>query len=176
MRLFLIAGFVALTLFAYQNCSQTLKGQNPDGSENKSEEVIGNGADYTKLVYDPYLEGSYPNAPASKKLEVDTQSGVMKLSSSSATAKTCTVDTARLDQLRDVLSKAQICKPGPLPDNTAVCMALALADIELSNAANAKIQLRPLMCNNGTFLCAGLDDVLRGLLGELRDNPPVSCQ
>jgi len=175
MRYLLLIALMGL-FTVYQNCSQSLKPNG--GGSGQSEEIIGSSAQYTKVVYDPYLEAVFrPGVELGlpKRLEVDIQAGSLRLiDHSNSSVRDCALDSARLSRLRDLLASADICKPGPLPADTAVCMALGLADIELSQAGSS-IQLRPVICHNGTFLCAGADVTFRALLADLRDNAPLGC-
>ncbi|MGE4132719.1 MAG: hypothetical protein AB7F86_13835 [Bdellovibrionales bacterium] len=162
----------------FQNCAERLQTENAqnDATPDSPDVVLGSASGFDKIVADPYLEGSnLANLPASVRLEINLSSGqMMQLSRPSNNSVTCAVDSNRLTALRDLIASAQICEPGPLPPNTAVCMAYSMADIELSGGGTS-LQLRPVMCHSGRFLCSGLDSVLRELLHSLRDSPPPGC-
>jgi hypothetical protein len=131
--------------------------------------VIGSTAVYKKIVYDPLLELKR----TSNRLEIDIEAGVIS-TNVSGSAKSCTLDAGRLNQAREILQTSQICEPGPLPPGSVSCLALGAADIELSNDTSG-VQLRPVICHSGTFLCDGNDARLRALILDLGTNPPAGC-
>lgn len=163
-------------MIGYQNCAKA-----PTSQENnpfvEQEKVIGTTSQFHKVVFDPALElGSLQKSADSKRVEIDVSGGALKIiSGPSSQVSQCSVDVDRLQQLKSLLSISQVCEPGPLPEGTAVCMAYAMADVELANE-DESVKLRSNMCHSGTFLCDGNDKKLRELLSDLRDNPPASCQ
>jgi hypothetical protein len=164
-------------VLGFQNCGQSLRPGNGADAGGASERVIGPASSYNKVVYDPFLEGGPSSGVAGmKRLDLALMDGSLKITDDSTGAvHQCTADADRLTQLRNLLADASVCAPGPLPPGMASCMAIATADIELSNSGDS-IQLRRVTCNNGTYLCGGDDPVFRSLLASLRDTPPAGCQ
>jgi hypothetical protein len=163
----LLAASLALNA-AFTNCGKPAShSSSTAGDPASADQVIGNTASYTKVVYNAGRDLPSPSLPA---LGVSVDSGTMQLSSSAA----CTVETGRLQELRELLATSSICQPAPLPPGSAECMAIGVADVELSDPSSA-LYLRPVICNAGTYLCAGNDQVLRDLLQDLVVNPPNDC-
>lgn len=176
MRLKIGFLIVALsTLVAFQNCGRMDPSQTSGLGPLQSEKVVGATDGYDKIVFDPQLEIGQvvSKSAADSRLAVDVVRGSLEISNGSAKID-CQIDDSRLDSLRQIMASAKICEPGPLPPDTVSCMALALADISLSNS-NSTMLLRNVTCNFGTFLCDGQDSVFRALLADLRDHPPVGC-
>lgn len=153
-------------LLAFQNCAKNQSATST--AENASEQVIGSASSYTKIVYDPRLESRYEALPATR-VELDLKAGRVTVNDVA-----CELDEARLGSLRALLAQSNVCRPAPPPPNFASCMAIGLADIELSGERGTAVQLRPLVCNNGTFLCDGNDKILREILKDLEQNSPCS--
>jgi hypothetical protein len=159
-------------LVAFQNCGKVAapSGEPMGGpGDSKSQTVIGSTASYKKIVYSPLLE--FNGSAGGVSLDIDT--GIISLSIA-GTTKSCTLDTVRLSGARQILQTSEVCRPGPLPPGMVSCLAIGAADIELSNAT-ALVQLRPVICNSGTFLCDGNDALLRSLISDLETNPPAGC-
>lgn len=163
-----LAGATVLVL-AFQNCSENLQ---PAETPAQGKTVIGNSAGYTKIVFDAHLE--YRGPDGSVRLEADLEAGRLTVGITGRGSKSCALDQPRLNQLKELMARSKVCKPGPLPPDTAVCMAIGIADIELSNDTSS-VQLRPVICHNGVYLCDGADEILRALLADLRTNVPPGC-
>lgn len=165
-----------MTLAFFQNCGST---ENQSGSDSKKPETVLESANkYTQITYDPYLEvvNFRPSADAPPRLGLDLARGQIEIQNRSAnTSYSCAIDAPRLSALRDLLASASICEPGPFPAGTATCMAMSMADIRLSNGTES-IDLRPLICASGVFLCQGADEKLRAILTDLAQYPPENCQ
>ena len=176
MRLKIGFLIVALaTLAAFQNCGRMDSVQTSNINHSQFEKVVGATDGYNKIIFDPQLEmgAAVSKAAANSRLAVDVMRGSLEISSGAVKLE-CQIDDSRLDSLRQIMANAKICEPGPPPPDTVSCMALALADISLSNADSTML-LRNVTCNFGTFLCNGQDVVFRALLADLRDHPPVDC-
>ena len=165
---------LGILLIAFQNCGQSgnssassIRATDSGGSQ----AVIGTTAAFKKIVYDPRLE--ITQSATSGHVELDLDNGAATLVLDTSTYD-CTVDAVRLQAARDILATSEICKPAPLPAGEASCDAIGLADLELSNAS-ASVELRPVVCNSGTFLCDGNDLKLRDLIADLKANLPVNC-
>lgn len=164
-RLIMVLTIFGLVL-AFQNCakSRSASGVNASDNLNANEQVIGPTASYTKVTYDPRLEAL--NAPAiGPRLDIDVEAGEVKISVDNQST-ICPLGEADLGALKAVLAQSQVCMAGP-SESGVQCQAIALADIELASEDGASVQLRPVVCNHGTFLCGGNDQVLRDLLTRL---------
>lgn len=178
-----VALFSAMLIFGFQNCAYKAPSQ-PQYDTLPGylvERPIGKAADYSRVTYDAHLELPYEpgrtTLSSPKRLEIDVLSGRLNLSDRRlSTNKTCSLEPERLAGLREILTNSEICELAPLNgDGTWVsCMAISLADIELSNDA-ANLKLRKEICASGVFLCSGMDEKLRSFLNLLRDQPPAAC-
>ena len=159
-------------VLAFQNCAQ--KGAlTADATGDAHEQVIGTTSSYTKVVYDRRLESV--NAPdgGQPRIELDLSAGEVQIRDAAGT-RVCALDEARLGSLRALLAQSHVCKPAPPASGSVQCMAIGLADIELSSASGESVQLRPPVCSQGTFLCDGNDKILRELLVDLASNSPCN--
>ena len=168
---------VTSLLVLFQNCAQVGPSASVDLPKgNSSEKVIGDASQFNSIIFDEQLEmpAQYQQQKVgAERLVIDLQSGNMSLGENTATPKSCGVDNQRLNELRSIVQSASICEPIKTED--AVCMAIGMADIQLSNKEKT-VELRPVICSNGTYLCDGLDQVFRDILKDLRANPPAGCQ
>ena len=154
---------LTLALALFQSCGQT-ESSSPDGNGNQKPIQLGPTAHYHKVSYYP----PYGNEQGSR-LDVDLKAGTVSIDGNN-----CVLDAERGYRLKDILSIAQVCTPAPLPPGTPVCMAMGIADTQLANDQES-IELRPVICNDGVFLCDGRDQELREVLMDLRNRPPADC-
>lgn len=176
MRLKIGLIIIALsTLAAFQNCGHMDSAETSGLNPLQSEKVVGATDLYDKVVFDPQLEMGQAVSKSSSvpRLTVDLAQGSVEISNGTSNLN-CQIDSDRLDSLRQIMASAKICEPGPLPPDAVSCMAVAMADISLSND-DSTLLLRNVTCNYGTFLCDGQDSVFRALLVDLRDHPPAGC-
>lgn len=182
--LFLVTGLAV----SFQNCGQS--GMATDASTGntgntgnigvgnaatKYERVVAHAATYSKIVYDKGLESRSAQVDSGdSRVEIDLNSGQLRLSGGGAAIHGCAIEATRLATLKEFWKTAKICEPAPLPPETISCMAISLADLELSDGG-ASVLMRPLLCNFGRFFCDGEDAVFRAMLKDLRDNPPSGC-
>lgn len=108
-------------------------------------------------------------------LTIDLSNGQISIRGGQGTLKSCNLDGSRLAAIDQILENGKICEPGAPPPNTALCMAIALADVKLEGS-DVLVYLRPETCYRGAFLCAGQDAQFRAALADIVTNPPVSCQ
>lgn len=165
-------GTFGMMLMVFQNCGENpeLIATQPGGVQAKTERIIGEPTTFEKVTYSP--DG---NTGAGFKMQLELSTGQMSVAPvDSASAKSCALDDSRLQSLRTLLTNARVCEPGPLPDGMASCMAVSVADIELSDGAHST-SLRPTICHNGVFLCQDKDADFRKILEDLRQNPPSGC-
>jgi len=160
-----------ITIAAFQNCAKTQAANPSPAPEAKSEIELESAASFNQIVYDSQLE--FSSVSSNGHVEVDLTAGTASITLDQSTYA-CNLDQSRLQSLRKLMSTSQICEPGPLPPGTAICLAIAEADLKLANST-ASILLRPAACNNGTFLCDGNDSKLRGILADLKTNLPTDC-
>ena len=161
-----------ICILSYQNCAQQ-KLQRPGGGDDGGDVIISSTENVSKVTYDPQLEMAPPTvAPL---LKVDLQSGEASVRASDGSVKTCAIDNARLSEINSILANGKICKPAPAPADTAVCMAIGIADVKLEAGAEQEM-LRPVVCNSGQYLCDGQDPIFRQLLESLVSSPPIGCQ
>ena len=153
-------------VLAFQNCAKNQSAPSTAAGAAAAEEIIGPASTYTKIVYDRHLEVARPDED-SPRLELDLNGGRLSIDGAA-----CALDETRLSSLRALLAQSSVCKPAPLAPGMAACMAIGLADIELSAGSGESVQLRPLICHNGTFLCDGNDKILREILNDLALNSP----
>lgn len=155
---------ITLLILAFQNCAHPNDG--PEQPQNSgSESVVGLASTYKKFTYDPQLES---NQVSSSRLTVDLATGGMTLG-----LKSCSVDSVRINQFRQIFQTAKICQP-VAPPGAVNCLAVGVADIQLSNGAQ-HINLRPVICNYGIYFCEGLDSEFRNLVKDVSRNPPSAC-
>lgn len=160
-----------LVLLAFQNCGPapvSVTGQN-----SSSEVVVASTKNISKVTYDPDLE-VVPNALVKPLLSVDISTGQMSIRSGQGNLKSCELDSGRLTAIDQILKNGKVCAPSPLPADTAVCMAIGLADVKLEGA-DVSVYLRPEICNSGAFLCSGQDAQFRAALADIITNPPAAC-
>jgi hypothetical protein len=158
------------TLLFFQNCGKVAAPSDGSASDNqKSETVIDSASRFKKISYDP--AGAY--GAAKLHLDLSLDSGALT-ADVDGISYSCALDSARLAEAREIIAASNICQPGPLPPGTAVCMAASIPDVLLSNDADS-VQLQPVVCHFGTFLCDGNDARLRALLTDLRENLPANC-
>lgn len=162
-----------VVLLAFQNCGPAPVSVTGSGIGSSQEVVVGSTKNISKVTYDPDLEVS-PNALVKPLLTVDTSTGQMSIRSGQGSVKSCALDSGRLAAIDQILENGKVCAPGTLPPNTAVCMAIGLADVKLEGA-DVSVYLRPEICNNGAFLCSGQDAQFRAALADIITNPPVAC-
>lgn len=173
----IIALVTVTALFGFfQNCAQvSTSGQEP--AVEGSEKIVGETSRFDRIVFDSNFEipVAYNPPDSPPRLSADLVTGQMVLAGNTAYAKSCNIDAGRLESLRAIVETAKICNPPSLSDDMVACLAIGLADIQLSNKTET-VELRPVICHSGTYLCDGMDEVFRALLKDLRDRPPVSCQ
>ncbi len=167
--------FSLILAIGFQNCSSTEFANKPsDDNQVTKDTVIGSAASLFKIDYDPGLEfrpQPYPG-PNPIRVQVDLKAASL-IRTANGVPQSCELSVENLNELKDLLSSSEICEPGPLPDNVAVCMAYSMQDIELSDDVRS-VRLRPVMCHSGQFLCDGNDARLRAILQRLRD-APTNC-
>lgn len=168
LSLLLVSTIVLLT---FQNCGPALV--STTGSASSEVVVVASTRNISKVTYDPDLEVS-PNALVKPLLTVDISTGQMSIRSGQGSVKSCALDSGRLTAIDQILENGKVCTPGALPPDTAVCMALGLADVKLEGA-DVSVYLRPEICNNGAFLCDGQDAQFRAALADIITNPPPAC-
>ncbi len=159
-------------LLAFQNC-----GPEPLSATGKAlsgEVVVASTKNISKVTYDPNLETS-PSAVTKPLLTIDVSTAQISIRSGQGNLKTCALDSARLTAIDQILENGKVCSPSPAPADTAVCMAIGLADVKLEGA-DVSVYLRQEICNNGAFLCAGQDAQFRAALADILANPPTACQ
>ena len=164
---------LSVLLLAFQNCGKSLTPSSSDnvGAEQGKETIIGSTAAYKKIVYDPALESS--RIPTTTHVELNLDDGSLTAILGGTTYQ-CIVDSSRLSVARSLIAISKLCKPGPLPPNMVSCMAIRLADVQLSNTTES-VLLREVYCDNGTYLCDGNDEKLRSLIADLQANLPANC-
>jgi hypothetical protein len=161
------------TILAFQNCSKSGQSSTTDSADNQiSERVVDASQTYTHVVSDPELE--FSKTATAGHLEVDTNSGVVISLDASLVSHQCALDEDRLFALRSLLQNATICEPAAVASGDVSCMAYASADIAVSND-QASVDLRPVMCDQGVFLCNGNDALLRTLLADIKSQLPAGC-
>jgi hypothetical protein len=162
---------LGVLLIGFQNCAKA-PGTDAGATGLSQGLVIGVTSQFTKLTFDPQLESRLQKTgDSSTALDIDLDSGSVVYREGSA-SKTCRLDGEREQELRRLLSAGRVCK---LPEVSVSCMALSLADIKLASADDSVLLRKPL-CNNGTYLCDGDDDTLRGIIQDLLTHPLVNCQ
>ena len=118
-------------------------------------------------------------------LAVDLTTGLMSIeksvgtytSSTTISSSLCTLADRRLSDLDNLLKSSRVCRANNESEGQVNCLAVADSDIQLVNSnLNESLQLRPNTCNNGIFLCDGLDNQFRSLLKDIVLNPPVACR
>lgn len=168
----------AALLFGFQNCGMRSAPGALTGvtSSSAKQNVIGQTAGYNQLSYSPKLTLEDIQTHALPlKLSVDLSQGTLAVSGGQLQQQvSCALDAPRLASLQSILEASQICQPAPPPPGTAVCMAISVSDIELSNGTST-VLLRPIICGDGVVLCGGADSALRTLLNDLKNSPPVGC-
>lgn len=165
--IFLVIG-TAVLLFGFQNCGSSPSGFANSGSSTGGGNIIASTSNVDKLVYTP-ADSSMLASKTTAPISIDLESGQETIGSQS-----CTLDVDRLSTFRDLLVDATVCEPAPLPPGSAECMAIGIPDIKLESQSGS-IQLRPVICNNGVYLCGNRDQQLRTLLQDLIQNPPPGC-
>ncbi len=166
IRAGLILGILTL-IAGFQNCGNTLKAPGSDSGGHQApsvdEKVIGHAGATERLLY---IQNQV--TPPSNGLELELKSGALQVG-----AKSCVLDATRLEQIRSLLATSAICEPA-LPPGAVACMAIGIPDIQLISGAST-IELRPVVCHNGVYLCGGADQTFRSLLNEIRAQPPAGC-
>ena len=161
-QVFFIGTFSVLTAM-FQNCAK-----HPGGLQATSAagitggvQVVGTASSYNKIDVLSQNGSSF---------SIDLANHSVVSSSGS-----CNVDTSkdsRIAQLSSLLQQASVCKPAEVAADQAVCMAIAVSDIKLSDSSST-LELAKEVCHTGTFLCDGMDDILRAKLADLQANPPA---
>lgn len=167
---------LVLLALLYQNCSQKTSSSTGENSGSTQHIVIGSTSPFDTVTFSSRVNFSsdpYKVQMGEVTLTVDLLSGSQE-STDHQGSRHCTVDESRLKRLRQIMNESYICEPGPLPPDSAQCLAIGAPDIELSNDSDSII-LSPLICHFGTYLCDGKDELFRSLLVDLRDNPPSDC-
>jgi hypothetical protein len=160
---------------SFQNCGAPSASQASGGSESGSSEFALPVANYKQVIFDPQLEMQAANKAvgANGRVELNIESGDLKLTLNGV-EKICTLDSERQAQLAELLTNAQVCEPAQPAPGTVVCLAIGAADIELVNSEK-RVQLRPVICQSGRYLCDGKDAELRAILLSLKSQPPANC-
>lgn len=164
--IFLVVG-TAVLLLGFQNCGSSPSGFANSGS-GPAGNIIASTSNVDKLVYTP-ADSSMLASKTTSPISIDLESGQESIGTQS-----CTLDMNRLSAFRNLLVDATVCEPAPLPPGSAECMAIGIPDIKLEGQSGS-IQLRPVICNNGVYLCGDRDQQLRTLLQDLIQNPPPGC-
>lgn len=155
----------------------------PDAPENGA--VINQASHYTKLIFDRNYEKFDYNGAQGVRLIILLTNGYMSLekfnrvnpSAVQITFNSCQIDDDRLRTLDGILTDARICQAQEeVQEGTMSCKAIAMPDIEMINETSGEsVQLGEVVCNNGTYLCDGLDAKFRAVLEDLSANPPERC-
>lgn len=150
----------------FQNCAK-LDGQPlEDPDEGSAAKIVGDTRIYNSILYDySYRYGPAMLGPSISQIQISLNSGEGALLSGGTVVKSCSLSSTLLSSMRNLLASAKVCEPGPLPPGSAVCMAMPMPDIQLSNGQDM-LQLSGLICNSGVFLCDGLDVEFRQLLKQ----------
>lgn len=165
-------GILGVLLVVFQNCGENpeMSDAQPGGVQVKTDKVI---ADATTFDHVTYTPNTFTGSDLKMQImRLDLPAG--QISYESAHPVSCALDATRLQSLRTLLTNARICEPGPLPPESATCMAIGVEDIELSTGTHST-NLRPVICHNGVFLCDDKDAEFRKLLEDLRLYPPPGC-
>ena len=154
----IMALFVAV---AFQNC-----GPSPiaDSSGPDSDQKVIVEADAKSFLQVKFLTRQDDKY---EMIEIDRNSKQLKMTRVDQSQEICELNEQDSAELASILNGASICSPGPLPEGTAVCMAIGMEDIELTDETGNKSWLRPVICNNGRYLCDDKDKALRALLKEI---------
>jgi hypothetical protein len=165
----IILGF-GLTVTLFQNCAKHQGGLQAAGIANPSSgvQVIATSS-YSKVAFN-----SQGIPGASADLQIDFDAGTVNSSCHYGIASDGNPSDVNLAALKSLLSNARVCQPAALTGDQVSCMGMSVPDIDLGSGANS-ISLARLFCNTGTFLCDGDDEVLRGLLANLKAHP-AACQ
>jgi hypothetical protein len=163
------ASILILALFAvvaFENCSKPLA-PTPTPTEYKetpySEKVIGTSAQYSRIVQQALLA----------QVSIDLKQNHLEITDANKT-RDCDLDLERSNRLKELLDHSSICIPGDLPPDSMVCLAFSVPDIELQSDEE-NIQLSPVICHQGVFLCEGNDSVFRKILADILEAPPSAC-
>ena len=150
-----------------------------------SEVVIAEASLYGKVVWTEAEKIFDRTGQHRTKLAIDLTTGLMSIEKSVGTYTSSTIESStscaltdqRLNDLDNLMKSSRVCRPNTETEGQVNCLAIAESDIQLVNSnLNESLQLRPNTCNNGIFLCDGLDDQLRNRLKDLVLNPPTSCR
>jgi hypothetical protein len=152
---------ILLSFVMFQNCGRAMGGSAGPPTPSPDQRIIVEPSNYNKVVYTAPQSGS--------QFGVDVDAGSLEFN-----GQNCNLNAARVAALKDILSGAQVCEPGDLPPGTAVCLALGVPDIELFDGSYT-VQLRPVICHSGIFLCDGRDQKLRDLLLQVAADPASAC-
>lgn len=177
MRVLIVLFLLGLVTIPFQNCSKT--GQSSSSSpwtnvpEKRSDTVVGLAQNFNKISYRPMRETFNLGFGLDPDLELNLDSGQLNISNGAAKIS-CVLETRRLQSLRDLIAQSKICQPAPLPSGGVSCLAASLPDIELSNGTTT-VELSPLICNSGTYLCDGNDDILRNEIQSLLSEMSQAC-
>lgn len=161
-----------LLIVGFQNCSKSRQFDDGQDVQILTERVISQRQSFTTVTSDPLLEVSSANL--SQRLVIDVPSKELRVYKNSG-FKSCTLDQERINAFANLITNTSICEAAPLPEGMASCLAIGMTDIRLESNSSA-FDLRPLICNNGVFLCEGRDTQLRALLQNVRENLPATCQ
>ena len=125
--------------------------------------------DFVEFVFDSvHSRGAFDGHNV---LSIDIQKNQLTVAHGGQTSGQCPVDLERLEQLRSILTNAQVCKPPPVPEGQVTCLAFAAPDVSITNARE-RVELAPVICNSGAFLCEGRDEALPSVLIHLAKNIP----
>ena len=181
-RILIMCSSIMLVL-AFQNCGNSMNSAGSgqatlnSGTPADSQKIIGTTASFKKITYDPaptFTIGNGGNMQRdSVHVELSTDTGLLGVEVL-GTSYACTLDPQRLSEAREILSSSKICETDALVSGTVSCMAVGLPDVVLSND-NSSVQLKPVICHSGTFLCDGNDRRLRSLISDLKENLPSNC-
>lgn len=187
-----------LVTLSFQNCgqgqytnstNQIASGIIQTTGENTNverEQVIDQGSGYSQIVYRKTSEKFDRTGPVGTLLKINLSNGSMtyvkttNLGSSSVAGSglACRIDAERLQTLSTLLASSRICRSAAdLQSDIVNCAAIADSDLQLINQVSGEqIELRANICNSGVFLCEGLDQKFRDLLGDISQNLPAACQ
>ena len=160
-------------MIAFQNCAKAPASSNALGGTSSGVTVLGATSSYSKVTYDPNLEGR--TGAVAQHLDIDLDAGTV-----ASGGKTCQLDVSRGQRLKALLSVGRVCQPDHSQDPTGVvnCLAISLADIKLADSSGAEsVLLNKVTCGNGTYLCDGDDAELRSIIADLIAHPVITnCQ
>ena len=134
------------------DASENLTGQNSNGTSAFGTTRLNIELTKSEVIYSKF--GVYPVIGAVKP----------------ETQELCTLDEVRRKKLVGFLTDSTICNPVP-PEIS--CMAIAVTDIILYTATG-EVELTPVICGRGAFLCDDRDAKFRAVLIDIKNKKPAA--